>query len=130
MLHRLLADLIVLLHLFFILFVIGGGLLALYRERIVLLHLPAVLWGIYIEFSGNICPLTPLENHYRSLAGREGYPGGFIEHYLPPIIYPSGLTHEIQIFLGLFVLVVNLIVYFFLLRRYFARSPRNLGPGH
>ena len=86
MLYRLLADLIVLLHLFFILFVISGGLLALYRERIVLLHLPAVLWCIYIEFSGNICPLTPLENHYRSLAGREGYPGGFIEHYLVPMM--------------------------------------------
>ncbi len=119
MLYRILADLVVLLHLMFILFVIAGGFLALRRGRLVLLHLPAVLWGVYIEFSGKICPLTPLENHFSRLAGRQGYSAGFIDHYLLPIIYPAGLTGEIQIFLGFFVLAVNLGVYFFLLRRYF-----------
>ncbi len=118
MFYRILADLVVLLHLLFILFVIAGGLLALYRGRMVLLHLPAVLWGVYIEFSGNICPLTPLENHLIQLAGGQGYSAGFIDHYLMPIIYPAGLTHETQIFLGVCVLAVNLVIYFFLLRRY------------
>jgi hypothetical protein len=118
MFYRIITDLVILLHLLFILFVIGGGLLALRREYIVLLHLPAVLWGIYIEFSGNVCPLTPLENHLRQLAGRQGYATGFIEHYLLPIIYPAGLTGEIQIILGLVVLIINLIVYIFLFRRF------------
>lgn len=124
MFYRILADLVVLLHLLFIVFVIVGGLLALYRGRMVLLHLPAVLWGVYIEFSGNICPLTPLENHFSRLAGGQGYSAGFIDHYLLPIIYPAGLTHEIQIFLGVCVLAVNLFVYFFLLRRYRSRIPK------
>ena len=116
MVYRILADLVVLLHLLFILFVIAGGFLALCRAYIVLLHLPAVLWAVYIEFSGNICPLTPLEQQLRQLAGREGYSTGFIDHYLVPIIYPAGLTGEIQIFLGLVVLIINLIVYIFLLK--------------
>ncbi len=118
MFYRILADLVVLMHLFFIFFVIAGGFLALRRGYIVLLHLPAVFWGVYIEFSGNICPLTPLENNLRQLAGREGYSTGFVEHYLMPIIYPAGLTGEIQIFLGLVVLTINLIVYIFLFRRF------------
>ncbi len=117
MFYRILADLVVLLHLLFILFVIAGGFFALRRGYIVLLHLPAVLWGVYIEFSRNICPLTPLENHLRRLAGSEGFSTGFIEHYLLPIIYPAGLTGEIQVALGLVVLAINLIVYFFLFRR-------------
>jgi hypothetical protein len=117
MFSRILADLIVLLHLLFILFVMGGGFLALRRGRIVLLHLPAVFWGIYIEFSGTVCPLTPLENHFSRLAGSAGYSTGFIDHYLLPIIYPSGLTREIQFILGFAVIVVNLVVYYFLLRR-------------
>jgi Protein of Unknown function (DUF2784) len=118
MFYRIFADLVVLLHLLFILFVIVGGLLVLYRGRLVLLHLPAVFWGVYIEFSGNICPLTPLENHFIRLAGRQGYSSGFIDHYLLPIIYPVGLTDEIQIFLGIFVITVNIVVYSILLRRY------------
>jgi Protein of Unknown function (DUF2784) len=117
MFSRILADLIVLLHLLFILFVMGGGFLALRRGRIVFLHLPAVFWGIYIEFSGTVCPLTPLENHFRRLAGSAGYSTGFIDHYLLPIIYPSGLTRELQFILGFAVIGVNLVVYYFLLRR-------------
>ena len=116
MFYRILADLVVLLHLLFIFFVIAGGFLALRRRYIALLHLPAVFWGVYIEFSGNICPLTPLENNLRQLAGREGYSTGFVEHYLIPIMYPSGLTGEIQIFLGLVALTINLLVYIILLK--------------
>jgi hypothetical protein len=118
MLYQILADLVVLLHLLFIIFVVAGGLLVLHREWWTLLHLPAMIWGVYIEFSGNICPLTPLENHFSQLAGKKGYSTDFIDHYLIPIIYPDALTREMQIFLGLLVIVVNLAVYSFLLRRY------------
>ncbi|MDK9706933.1 MAG: DUF2784 domain-containing protein [Desulforhopalus sp.] len=118
MLHRILADLVVLVHLFFIIFVVTGGFAAYFWSwRLILLHLPAAVWGVYIEFSGNICPLTPLENYLRQLAGQEGYSAGFVEHYLVPVIYPVGLTREIQVVLGLFVLVVNLAAYAFILRR-------------
>lgn len=124
MLHRVLADLVVLAHLFFIIFVVTGGFAAYFWNwRLILLHLPAVVWGIYIEFSGDICPLTPLENHLRHLAGQEGYSAGFIEHYLVPIIYPIGLTREIQVVLGLFVFVVNLVAYALLLKRSGAHHP-------
>lgn len=127
MLYRILADLVVLLHLFFIIFAVTGSFAAyLWTWRLVLLHLPAAIWGIYIEFSGNICPLTPLENHFRQLAGQEGYSAGFVDHYLVPIIYPVGLTREIQIVLGLCVLVVNLVVYALILRRIGAKRPRKI----
>lgn len=116
--YRILADLVVLLHLLFIIFVLAGGLLVLRWNRLTLLHLPAAAWGAFIEFSGWICPLTPLENHFRCMAGREGYAAGFLEHYLLPLIYPARLTHEIQIFLGLFVVILNLVVYAVVLRRH------------
>jgi hypothetical protein len=111
MLYRLLADALLLLHLFFILFVVFGGLLALRWRGAMYLHLPAAIWGALIEFMGWICPLTPWENRLRRLAGDEGYPGGFIEHYLLPLVYPGGLTREIQLFLGVAVLVVNVAIY-------------------
>lgn len=117
MLYRILADLVILLHVLFIVFVVAGGFFVLCRTWLALLHLPAAVWGASIEFSGNICPLTPLENHFSHLAGQQGYSSGFIEHYLIPIVYPAGLTHEIQIYLGLFVVVVNLILYSLVLRR-------------
>lgn len=122
MLYRILADLVMFLHLLFIIFVVAGGLLVLRRAWLALLHLPTVLWAAYIEFTGHVCPLTPLENHFRRMAGEDGYSGGFIEHYLIPIIYPAGLTYEIQIFLGLFVVLMNLVLYLFFLRRYFGYS--------
>ena len=105
------ADLVVVLHLAFILFVVAGGLLVLRWPRLAWAHLPVVAWGAGIELIGWICPLTPLENALRRAAGQAGYAGGFIEHYLMPLIYPAGLTREIQLALGLFVLVVNLAIY-------------------
>ncbi|MEW6426931.1 MAG: DUF2784 domain-containing protein [Thermodesulfobacteriota bacterium] len=117
MLYRLLADLLVAVHLLFILFVLFGGLLALRWRPVVRLHLPAVCWGIVIEWSGWICPLTPLENRLRQKAGQAGYPGGFVEHYLLPVVYPEGLTREVQLVLGGLVLAVNLLVYGLILRR-------------
>jgi hypothetical protein len=108
---RLAADAMVVLHLVFILWVILGGLGALRWPWLAGLHLPAVAWGAFIEFTGGICPLTPWENHLRQLAGEAGYAGGFIDHYLLPVIYPAGLTREIQWSLGAGVIVLNAIVY-------------------
>lgn len=122
MLYRILADLVVFVHLMFMVFVVAGGFLLLHRNWLIFLHLPAVIWGVFIEFSGRICPLTPLENHFRRMAGMEGYSSGFIDHYLLPIIYPAGLTREMQIFAGLFVLAINLAAYFLFLRRNLLRS--------
>lgn len=121
--YGLLADLTVLLHAAFILFAVLGGLLAVRWPRIAWLHLPAVAWAAFIEFSGRICPLTPLENHYRELAGESGYTGGFIEHYILPVIYPAGLTRNIQLGLGLGVLVVNIVAYVIVIRRSVKRTP-------
>lgn len=117
MIAAVLADLVVLLHLGFILFVLFGGLLVLRRRRLMWLHLPVVAWGAAIEFVGWICPLTPLENRLRAAAGEAGYSGGFIEHYLIPLIYPAGLTRELQWLLGAAVLLVNAVVYWRVLRR-------------
>lgn len=111
MLYRNLADLVLLLHLLFIVFVLAGGLLAFRWPKLVWVHLPAVLWGAAIEVAGWICPLTPLENHFRQLAGEAGYAGGFIEHYLLAVVYPADLTREIQLALGFAVLALNLLVY-------------------
>jgi hypothetical protein len=111
------ADAVLLLHGVFILFVVAGGLLALRWPLAAAVHLPCAAWGAYIEFSGGICPLTPLEQRLRALAGEAGYSGGFIEHYLLPLIYPAGLTPTVQVVLGSGVIVVNLIVYGLVLRR-------------
>lgn len=119
---RLLADGLVALHFAFIVFVLLGGLLVLRRRAWSLMHLPAVAWAAYVEFTATICPLTPWENALRQRAGQAGYDGGFIEHYLIPVIYPAGLTPRIQLLLGAFVIALNVIVYV----RAFGR--RNGGP--
>lgn len=111
MLYRLAADAVLLLHLAFIVFVLLGGLLALRWRRAPLAHLPAAAWGVFIELSGRICPLTPLEISLRAQAGQGGYAGGFIEHYLLPVIYPTGLTQDIQFVLAAVVVGLNLAVY-------------------
>ena len=105
------ADFVLLLHLGFILFVIAGGLLLLKWRRLIWLHLPAVVWGAWVEFTGWICPLTPLEHHLRTLAGEPAPGGDFIGRYLPPLLYPAALTREIQLLLGLIVLLVNVTLY-------------------
>lgn len=118
MAYRVLADLVVLLHLFFIVFAVLGGLLALKRRGWAWVHLPAVLWAALDEFAGWICPLTPLENWLRDKGGTVGYEGSFIEHYIIPIIYPATLTRGLQVVLGLFVVVINLVIYGFVIKRY------------
>lgn len=111
MLYRILADLVVVFHLGFVLFVILGGLLVLRWPRLVWVHLPAALWGIWVELSSTICPLTPLENHLRQLGGEAGYSGGFIAHYILPVLYPAGLSPRVQVVLGIFVVLLNAGVY-------------------
>ena len=115
--YRLLADLVLILHAGFVAFVVLGALLALRWPRVAWVHVPVVLWGAGIEFVGGICPLTPLENHWRRLAGELGYPGGFIEHYIVSALYPDGLTRNVQIVLGALVVVVNVVIYAWALRR-------------
>jgi hypothetical protein len=112
MAFRLLADGVVLIHGAFVLFAVLGGLLVLKRRRWVWLHLPAVLWAGFIELSGGICPLTPLENRLRDMGGEGGYGGDFIGRYLLPLLYPENLTREVQISLGIAVLLLNIAIYF------------------
>jgi hypothetical protein len=116
--YSLLADAVLIAHLLFILFVILGGLLVLRWPRLAWLHVPAVVWGIFVEFSGRICPLTPLENDLRQRGGEVGYSGGFVDHYITALIYPDGLSRTVQFVIGAVVIAVNASVYWLLLRRY------------
>lgn len=107
----LLADALLVLHALFVVWVVAGAFAVLRRPGLAVLHLPAAAWGAWIEFSGGICPLTPLENTWRAREGEAGYAGGFIEHYLTAAIYPEGLTREHQAWLGAAVLAINLALY-------------------
>ncbi|PZP79945.1 MAG: DUF2784 domain-containing protein [Ectopseudomonas oleovorans] len=118
MFWRMAADALVVIHLGFILFVMLGGLLLLRWPSLIWLHVPAVAWGVIVECLHLGCPLTPWENQLRRMAGQAGYEGGFIEHYLIPLIYPAGLTPQIQLWLGAIVVLVNLVVYAWLIWRW------------
>ncbi len=120
----LLADLLVVLHLLFVLFVGLGGLLVLRWAWVAWLHLPAVLWGMGIELTGWICPLTPLEQELRRRAGESAYQGDFVSHYLLPVLYPRGLTRSAQLVLAALVLGINLAIYAVVLRRHRPTVPR------
>lgn len=122
MTYNFLADIVVFIHLLFILYVLLGGLLVLKWKWMVSLHIPAAIWGALIEFMGWICPLTPLENHLRRQGGESGYSGDFVEQYIIPLIYPGGLTREIQIILGIAVIVINLAIYFVVIRRWIKKD--------
>ena len=111
MLVRLAADGVLVLHFAFIVFVIFGGLLALRWRRVVLLHVPAIAWAIFVELTGAICPLTYVENHFRAAAGMSGYAGDFVGHYLMRVIYPAGLTRTTQVLLAVVVIIVNASIY-------------------
>lgn len=111
MLYRIAADLVVIIHLIFILFAVLGALAILYKRWFIWLHVPAMLWAAAISFGGWICPLTPLENTLRNQAGQRGYDGGFVEHYIIPLIYPESYTRDLAFMLGLFVLGINLLIY-------------------
>lgn len=109
--YRLLADLTVLVHLAFVIFVAVGGFLVLRWRRIAWVHVPCALWGACISFAGWICPLTPLEAHLRRAGGEAGYAGGFVEHYVLPVLYPDSLTRPTQFAIGVFVVSVNALAY-------------------
>ncbi|HKN57975.1 MAG TPA: DUF2784 domain-containing protein, partial [Gemmatimonadaceae bacterium] len=111
MIYRVLADLVLVVHLGFVVFVVLGGWLVLRWPRLAWVHVPAAAWGVLIEYAGWICPLTPLENSFRMKGGEAGYGSGFVEHYLLPTLYPAGLTRSTQLILGSLVLLLNLAAY-------------------
>lgn len=117
MLYRLLADAVVVLHLLFVLYVILGSLLVLKWPYTSWLHVPAALWGAIIELAAWRCPLTPLEQSLRRLAGQQGFAGGFIDHYIISVLYPPGLTRTHQILLGIVVIAINAVIYGYIWRR-------------
>ena len=117
MTYRIAADLVLATHLVFIVFVVLGGLLALRYRWVIMIHIPAAVWGAFVEISGRICPLTTWENQLRQSAGDSGYANSFVEHYLLPVIYPAGLTHSTQIWIAGLVIVVNVVIYGWLVYR-------------
>jgi len=121
MLYRVAADGVLVLHFAFVLFALLGGLVVLRVPGFAWLHLPAVAWGAFVEFSGRICPLTPLEVALRQAAGDAGYAGDFLEHYIVAILYPDGVTRGLQILFGAAVLLVNVAIYAAVLRRSYLR---------
>jgi hypothetical protein len=134
MLDRLCADGVVVFHLAFIAFAFVGGLLVLRWRRLMALQLPAVAWATLVEVMHWRCPLTPLENYFRHRGGQAGYAGGFVEHYIEPLVYPSGLTPTIQVMIGCAVFLVNVAVYAVVIsrwrrgRRQAAGAAATLGP--
>jgi hypothetical protein len=111
------ADALVVVHFAFTAFVIFGGFFSWRWPRLALLHLPALAWGCWIELSHSVCPLTPLENHWRQLAGEAGYREGFLAHYLVRVLYPPGLTWQVQYELAAFLIAINVVAYAGLIRR-------------
>ena len=109
--YELFANLTLIAHLMFILFVIFGGLLYLIFSKIIYIHLPALLWGIYVELTNSICPLTYLENWFLNKGNLTTYSNNFISNYIFPIIYPDSLTAEIQIYLGVSLIIINILIY-------------------
>jgi hypothetical protein len=120
-----LADLVVVAHFLFVLFVVFGGLLVLRWPKLAYVHLPVAIYGVLIEFIGWVCPLTPLEKRLRESAGQPGYEGGFVEHYILPVLYPSELTRGVQLVLGALVIIINLTIYAVILRSH--RLPGDTG---
>ncbi len=117
MIYRMLADAVVLAHALFVGFVVLGGFLVWRWGWLVWAHVPAAVWGAAIEYGGWVCPLTPLEKTFRARAGLAGYGGGFVEHYVIPLLYPADLTAPKQVVLGTLVVLVNLVAYGVLVRR-------------
>jgi hypothetical protein len=111
------ADLVVLVHVVFVVFVVLGGLLVVRWPRLAWVHVPAAVWGVLIEFRGWICPLTPLENYLRQRGGSSAYQGEFIEHYILPMLYPANLTSRAQVWLGSLAFMVNVALYWRIVRR-------------
>ena len=122
MLWRILANVVVVAHVLSIAFIVLGGFLTWRWRWVAWIHIPFAVWGVLLEYVGWICPLTPLENAFREKAGEAGYHGGFIDHYILPLIYPETLSGNVQLVLGTFVLVVNIIAYAGFVRRHGLRT--------
>lgn len=114
MLFHLFADLVLILHLLFIIFVILGGFTVLLWQRMIWIHIPCVIWGVLLEINSWICPLTYIENYFRRSAGEDSYSIDFIQQYLVPIVYPRGLEPDYQIILGILLVLINIIIYLFI----------------
>jgi hypothetical protein len=115
--YRFFADALVVFHLAFVGFVIFGGILVVRWPRMAFAHLPAAAWGVFIEWSGLLCPLTSIENNLRELGSESAYQGGFVDHYVMPVLYPAGLTREIQFILGAGILILNVTLYTIMVRQ-------------
>ncbi len=124
MVYRVIADIVLVVHFLFILFVIFGGLLAVKWRRGSWVHLPCLAWGTAIVTIGWVCPLTPLENRFRELAGQAGYEASFIEHYILSLVYPAGLTQTIQLILGVALLAFNCLVYAWVFLRHSRKAEK------
>jgi len=130
MTSRVAADVLVALHMAFVIFVAAGGLLVIRWPALAWLHVPAVAWGAYAELTATVCPLTPLENVLRRAAGDAGYEGSFIDRYVMPVLYPSGLTPLDQQAIGVAVIAINVVAYAIVLRNVHRRQrgPNRLLP--
>ena len=115
--YLLAAQITLILHFMFILFVCFGALFVILRAKIFFLHFPSVVWAVYLELTSSICPLTYLENNFLEIAGLQSYPEGFIEKYIFKTIYPLGLTDEIQMCIALFLILINCLFYFLVLKK-------------
>jgi len=115
--YEIAANLILLVHLIFIIFVVLGGLLFFASSKIIFIHIPALIWGIYIELTSSTCPLTYLENWFLHKANLITYSGSFIQNYLVPIVYPVNITKDLQIFLGIGIIVINIVIYAFIINK-------------
>ena len=111
------ADLILLLHFCFIIVVIFGGFFVYIKPRLAWLHIPMIFWAAFVNLTGRICPLTPLENYFRLLEGQAGYETGFVTHYLSPLVYPEFKDYQLGLILGVSVLVWNLLVYVLIVKK-------------
>ncbi len=125
MVWGILASVVVVVHVAFVLFVVLGGLVVARWGRVGWAHVPAIVWAVAIEWRGAVCPLTPLENRLRQLAGASGYSEDFLQRYVLSALYPAGLTRESQVALGVAVVAVNAVVYWWVWRR--AQTRRTVG---
>ena len=121
---RILADLVLGFHFAFIVFAVLGGFVVLWKPRVAWLHVPSVVWSAFVNLFGQVCPLTPLENSFRHLAGQAGYEGGFIEHYITPLVYPGVMPERWGLIAGFSVLIWNVFVYTLLAATLRRRGPR------
>ena len=115
--YELAANLTLIIHFAFILFAVFGGLFLLVSIKIVFIHIPSLIWASYLELTHSVCPLTYLENWFLNKAELETYSEGFIQNYLVPIVYPMNLTKDLQIYLGIALIVLNIIVYVLIINK-------------